>query len=413
MPISSQGYRAENQFQVDNIIIRGRDSYAIVTNDVISLDVYESLDSLVQGSFIISDTAGVVDLLQITGEESIDIHFRSRTADGFHKEYKKTFRVDTFTRFMDKTGQIELVEFFFINQAVIENNLIKKSQVYKNKSVSEVIRSILGEFRSLSTSNIDIEDTLHQRTFHARFKKPFEVIHTLMQNAASKVNRSCKFMFYEDRDGIKFRSLGSLKSVEPKLVITKEAHSDKLFNPSSNRVVSLRLHTTKGADIYNSTQEAEYGVRIYSHSLINKTIDVIDLTATKSARENPTLNDSPLRKEQEINDTEGVFNTVLVRSSDGFYENDHVPQGHVNAVRMMENGMNNKGMVAEIPGNTSLTVGDIVTIEHLTLSNASQSEVAGGKWLIKNLAHKLNLGGDTKTFTTELILTSDSMIKGK
>lgn len=408
--LNSFGTRPENTFTLDKVIIRGLTEYANVTTNVISMDIYESLSGFIDGSFVVNDPVGLIDALKIVGDEAIDIQFRSGSGDNT-KTYRKTFRLNNYTRFVAPAGNVEMVEFFFVNQAEIENKLTKKSQTFSNKTISEMVRIILSGFKSLAETDIQIEDTLYQRSYQARLQRPLDIIETIRKNAASKNNKSCDFYFYEDRDGVKFKSLGSLKGKEPEYTIVKEAQSSRMHNSGQTELITaLRMYTPKGADMIELSAAGRYGARVYSHSLINKKIIIRDITEDKAIKNNPYMNAKPISEEKEIIDSDMPFNTVYITPADGYYEPDvNLPQGHLLAVKLMEQ-MNPKIVLAEIPGNVSLTVGDVVNLEHVSISNNFSSNAVSGKWLIGKLAHKFSLGDAEKKFTTELELITDSKV---
>lgn len=410
MPIRNQSLKPENNFDLIKVRIRADKKYADATGNVVSLRIYETLNGLTTGLMVITDPIGIIDVLNMKGRESIDLEFCSYSGENPHPKYKKTFRVESFSRMTSSTAGSEMIEIRFVNQSIIENNHTKKSQAFKNKSSSESVKMILDSFSCLKDYKFDIEDTLYQRTFTASLQRPFDIIKKLALHSVSKSSGSCKYMFYENSKGICFKSLGTLIKQTPTYMLVNEAQTSKTYNAGrSKRIIANRISTPTGANALQSSKRAEIGSRVYTHSLINKTITIHDMTKQKFNSFDTSMN-SDEYDEPDLASSDQPFNAVMVMPGDGFYESDaKTSNGHVTAIRMMEETKMNKTVMAEIPGNTDITVGDVVYLNHISMKDAKASANGSGKWLISKVCHSLTVN----TFMTELELISDSTDKTK
>lgn len=407
--IENSSYIQENNFVISKIQIRGTSNYVLPEGELNSIEIQESLQNFITGSISFSDQAGIVDLLGMTGNEVIDIEFYSKSGSNADIKFTKTFRVTNYQRFADQMGINEYVKIDFCNQAIIENNLISKSQAFSNQSASQIITKILSQFSSLRTFDIDIEETLYARDYISPIQRPFDIIQDLMKNCSSKPTKSCTMFFYEDRDGIKFKSLGTLKLADAKYTLIKEGDSVNR-GYETDELQAKDVIVKNGANVLNNTNRAYYGCRTISHSLINKTIDVYDLDKDKLKTNVPLMNDVYPQRDDDIANADMPFNKVQLVSSDGYYESDGLaPQGHVNGIRAMEQAhIITKSLYIRLAGCTNLTVGDTINLKHLTLTDDVRSQVAAGKWIIINLKHIL----DRNEFFTEIEVLTDSDIRG-
>lgn len=407
--IDNSSYIQKNNFAISKIQIRGTTTYVLPDSELNSLEIQESLQNFITGSISFSDQAGIVDLLSMTGNEVIDIEFYSKSGSNADIKFTKTFRVINYQRFADQMGINEYVKIDFCNQAIIENNLISKSQSFSNQSASQIITKILAQFSSLRTFDIDIEETLYARDYISPIQRPFDIIQDLMKNCSSKATKSCTMFFYEDRDSIKFKSLGTLKLAEPKYTLIKEGDSiNRSYN--DNELQASDVVVKNGANVLNNTNRAYYGCRTISHSLINKTVDIYDLNKESLKNNVPLMNDVYPEREDGIASSDMPFNKVQLVSSDGYYESDGLaPQGHVNGIRAMEQAhIITKSLYIRLSGCTNLTVGDTINLKHLTLTDDLRSQILAGKWVIINLKHIL----DRTEFSTEIEVLTDSDIRG-
>ncbi|WVX87479.1 tail protein [Vibrio phage EniLVp02] len=397
----------ENNFTITRVLIRGLAKYAEVGANVAQMDIYESLEGLVTGRVYLLDVVGIIDILNMTSEEGIDIQFASKKGNLFHREWRKSYRITNYYKTTSPTGRTDAVCIEFCNQADIENNAKKKSQTYRDKSTSEVIESILSDFNSIDMSKVDIEPTLYQRTFTAAVQRPFSVIRRMLDNSASKLTRSCQFYFYEDRDGIKTRSLGNLKQNQtPEYTLQQEAGSVKAYtNGEVKNIPAKRITLVRGVD---ASQRDRYGCRTITHSLINKTIITQDMTEDKLYRDNPMLNSEDLVREPDIVAADRPFNSVMILPGDGYYrDGTKLPQGHIQSVSHMERARIDRRVVnAQIPGNTDLTVGNLVNLKMVSIENESSNNLSG-VYIISKIHHIIT----TTRYVMDLELITDSKQK--
>ena len=407
--INNTSYIPQNNFTVSKFAIRGTSQYVLASSGIVKLYIYESLDQLVHGSATILDQSGLVDRLKMTGNELLELEFNSRSGNSSDPVYKKTFRITSFSRASDDAGVNELIEIKFCNQADVDNRLIKKSKAFINKTVSECVTELLSEFKAFTDAktNIEVEETLYTRDYRAPLLHPFDIIKELAKNCSSKPTRSCTFFFYEDRDGVKFKSLGALKEQAANYTIRNQAKDEGHYNAGDGDVIYAQaLSTQAGADVLETT----YGNQTIEHSLVNKSIVYHNLDNEQFKINNPLMNDNYPLQQDTIRDSDKPYQTVNLVSGDNFYQSSgKLVQGHINGVQVMElQSLIQKDVICVIPGDTDIKVGDTINLDQLTLSGEVKSEVLAGKWLITKLKHEIT----PTEFYTHLELMSDSNVKG-
>ena len=417
MPITRRSPNPYNNFIIERITIRGLTTLVYAENELISLETYESMDGLISGVVTLNDVIGMSDVTKMTGLEALDIEFASGVGSSYGYRFRKSFRISGFSRTQSDNGLRETLMVRFTNHLLIANNFIKKPYTFKNTSIANIVRSMIAEFKE-EAPNIDVEDTTFARDYTTGYSRPLNVIYNLIDHAASGSNNSCKYFFYEDRDGIKFKTLGSLKNTPSEYIVRKSANTgSEKFSAGTGKVLfASRLSVKEGSNLGQLSNNGLYGARTITHSLIRKTVEQHDIRRSDFSKLVGTLNTIPHMYEDEsvqppeMLEAQQPLNAIVSLPGDGFYKNDAKHTlGHINSVAQMEsNYINAKTILAEIPGNTNITVGNIVYVDHVSVVSSDMiSEMASGNWMIAKVKHHVT----PDEFRTTLELVSDSSPK--
>lgn len=399
-------------FVLSSIHIRGIDRTAVVENDMMYLEIYETLDGFMSGTVCVIDTIGLVDSLFMTGFEAIDIEFASGVGESYNHVFSKHFRVTNVVRSQATTGNRETLIINFQNNMNIVNDYDKKPFVFKRMSISNMVKTILDGLSE--TPLYEIEDTIFQRDFISPISKPIDTIFKLTEFASSRDNNSCKYMFYENRDAVQFKSIGSMREQDYEFVIRKGAFTgaEKFSHGESKLIIAHNIAVEEQSDI-DQLKSGLYGSRVITHSLINKKLTTSTINRSQYVDEMSVLNDVPHMYTNpdvfpaEIPEPDQPLNSIQFGSEDGFYanENQHA-LGNMRGVGYMEETyIHAKKIIVEIPGNTNITVGDCVYVDYTGISHeAASSILASGKWIVNKIRHRL----EPSEYHSTLELISDS-----
>ncbi|AAQ64403.1 hypothetical protein KVP40.0334 [Vibrio phage KVP40] len=402
-------------FVVSKIHIRGLDFAASVENEITHMEIYESLNGLVSGMFMFKDSIGVVDTIRMTGFEAIDVEFASYVGEQANRVYQKSFRATGISRMPARTGGFETVLVRFTNNLLTLNDYVKRPYVFKKTSISNIIKAILDNLGD-EKPEYEIETSLYQRDFVTKIGKPYDIIKSIVDHASTDVNNSCKFMFYEDRDSVKFASLGSIRDKEYEYIIRKGADTGdgKWTSGNTNTITALRVVVKEQSNMHEISSGL-FGSRTYSHSLIRKKLTTKDVRRNDYIAQVGILNDrahmytNELEFASEVPETEQPLNSIQLLPNDGFYEHDNKhPLGSIHGVSLMEETyLKAKQIIVEIPGNTNITVGDVVFLDYHAVTGENHSSLdASGRWIVHELKHRV----EPNSFITTLELSSDSSV---
>lgn len=402
-------------FVLSKIVIRGLDFASSVENEITHMEIYESLTGLTSGMFMFTDSIGVVDTVRMSGFEAVDVEFASYVGEQANKVYRKTFRATGVSRVPSKTGGFETVIVRFTSNLLTLNDYVKRPYVFKKTSISNIIKTILDNLGD-EAPVYDIETSLYQRDFVTRIAKPLDVINSIVDHASTDVNNSCKFLFYEDRDMVRFASLGTIRDKEYEFIIRKGADTGaaKWSSGRGNALTALRVMVKEQSNMHGISTGL-FGSRTYSHSLIRKKLITKDVRRVDYIEQVGILNDNAHMFteeddfESEVPEAEQPLNSIQLLSADGFYEHDNKhPLGSIHGVSLMEETyIGAKKLVVEIPGNTNITVGDVVFMDYHSVTGDSHSSLdISGRWVVYDLKHRV----EPNSFVTTLELSSDSSI---
>ncbi|CAM0000621.1 tail protein [Vibrio phage D479] len=413
--LAKQSLSPAENYLVSRVHIRGVDKIADMTDTLVKLDIYETLDGLVSGMVALNDTIGVVDDLLMMGYEAIDIEFASGVGNTYERVFKKSFRLTNISRSQNGPSSQEFILITFANNMIVTNDLIKRPYVFKATSISAMIKAILDGMGD-ETPTYEIEDTLYQRDYVRHIAKPLDTIFDLKDHASSRDSDSCHFLFYEDRDSVKFKSLGTLRAQDYDFIIRKGASTgdEKFDGGDTNILTAIRISIPEQTNV-EQMSSGMYGTRTISHSLIRKKLVTSDIKRTQYADTMGVMNavphmfTSPEALAPEMIETEQPLNVIQTMPADGFYlKSDTHTLGNVQGVGYMEDTyINAKKITVEIAGNTNLTVGNVVWMDYASIqSEGTASIMASGKWLIHDIRHSVDQMA--KVFKTTIDLVNDS-----
>lgn len=330
------------------------------------------------------------------GTLTVDISFSS--IDGDFKEcdpYTKTFRVVRYEHIPQMTtGQTRALKFHLASSPTVVNDSIKLMKSYSNTSSSSFVNhccDVLGV-----TIPRFIEDTLHAKNFIAPNVSPLDMINWIKLTSQSKEGNGSDFYFFENRDGIHFKSIDSMKAVEPTQVIN--------FKPSVDNYTyntMLKMEKVKGFDIQDDMRYGGAGATVYTHDLITKQYNRYIYDASNITRLNPV---DPRGDNYEHNSSA----YVQFWPHNNAYDTLDINSNTHNALlrSLSKTLINFKTMNIEIPGNVEIKSGDVIELQ--VPGADGQLHIAdSGKWLVKKLRHVMT----QNSFTTQLEIVTDGDIE--
>ena len=381
-----------------------------------NISYYESLFSpSVNVTIETTDVSGFVSREEIYGGQSIEISIKMFDPDIDDFKIKKNKHglvvnsVKNVTMdFKESKSTLECVSKDFLR-----NEVARLNRRFTG-NITEIVKKIMEEEPKgiETTKDIEVDQATNSYTFCGNLKRSMDTIQWLQPKAKSE--NQFGFLFFEDYDGYKFKSIESLLKQEP--------FTDQPFEMSqastSSRFAILDAVMVQTNDIFLNMRSGTYNNDTTYIDLISQTksVDDFKIDNLKDLKNPPklpdNLTDSTSRKMLRFDDP-GVMQK-------GSKREDEQPKEELAKIQNQSYARNNllfsQALKIKVSFNPSLRVGKIIEVRLPVDTDSSESGVKyqklgkgdlSGKYLISELRHKV---GSNKS-STHLTLVRDLFTK--
>jgi hypothetical protein len=400
---------------------------------LLELSYYEDIYSFsVSGYVTIIDAQGFVELLDLTGNEFIEINFgKTKNGPNNNNQVYRVYKVGN----RKPVGNLssESYTLYFCSEELILSEQTKISKSYKGKKISDVIKNILTEKLRVKQEKIKVvEETTGVNDFIVPRFKPFEAISWLSTYARPKGagEVGADMLFYETKDGFNYRSLQSMfkDNVYATYKYQQKGIEDKILTFQEKTISVLDYEFVKVYDMMNDISSGTFANRLLSIDPMARTSKITDFNYDKYKSQAKTLNPgSPantLKNRLGFTNTNSYDATFKVATGNAFQQNEPYIKQAVGGVAKniaIETYMPNRTaqislanytvLKIKIPGDSGITVGRTIDFNLLTLKPATQSrnldEFYSGKYLVTAVRHIIQ----PTAFQTVLEIAKDSTPK--
>ena len=381
-----------------------------------NISYYESLFSpSVNVTIETTDVSGFVSREEIYGGQSIEISIKMFDPD-----------IDDFKIKKDKHGlvvnSVKNVTMDFkeskstlecVSKDFLRNEVARLNRRFTG-NITEIVKKIMEEEPKgiKTTKDIEVDQATNSYTFCGNLKRSIDTIQWLQPKAKSE--NQFGFLFFEDYDGYKFKSIESLLKQEP--------FTDQPFEMSqastSSRFAILDAVMVQTNDVFLNMRSGTYNNDTTYIDLISQTksVDDFKIDNLKDLKNPPklpdNLTDSTSRKMLRFDDP-GVMQK-------GSKREEEQPKEELAKIQNQSYARNNllfsQALKIKVSFNPSLRVGKIIEVRLPVDTDSSESGVKyqklgkgdlSGKYLISELRHKV---GSNKS-STHLTLVRDLFTK--
>ena len=381
-----------------------------------NISYYESLFSpSVNVTIETTDVSGFVSREEIYGGQPIEISIKMFDPD-----------IDDFKIKKDKHGlvvnSVKNVTMDFkeskstlecVSKDFLRNEVARLNRRFTG-NITEIVKKIMEEEpKGIETiKDIEVDQATNSYTFCGNLKRSIDTIQWLQPKAKSE--NQFGFLFFEDYDGYKFKSIESLLKQEP--------FTDQPFEMSqastSSRFAILDAVMVQTNDVFLNMRSGTYNNDTTYIDLISQTksVDDFKIDNLKDLKNPPklpdNLTDSTSRKMLRFDDP-GVMQK-------GSKREDEQPKEELAKIQNQSYARNNllfsQALKIKVSFNPSLRVGKIIEVRLPVDTDSSESGVKyqklgkgdlSGKYLISELRHKV---GSNKS-STHLTLVRDLFTK--
>lgn len=387
MGVEKFSMNAMENFAIERIIISQGENGFDVSNMFRSIEIVESIDGgMIQGNIDLVESIDFVDSIGFRGEEMIHVSFFSKRPDGKAKTYTKLFRIYRYQQAesadsMNKT----YVKIYFGSDAYVENELHRISKSYRSTGAHIIVKDML-KVLGYDDTLINIEETLYNKDIVIPNVTPLEAIAHLtncVQSGVSNNKADSNFYFFENRDKVNFVSGMSLTQKEPVSTIIYEASGN-----ISMLDRAIRFVRDRGYNLQDQLRNGGLGSTVNSHSLVNKRYRSVYTDDVSVKEIYPRLNTDPWYGGELVSNRDAC---IELRPEDQMYKFlNSGSNGNASAIRSINRtGLNAHRAFMIIPGNTNITVGDIINLDVRKNTKSGSTSNDSGKWLISKLTHRI------------------------
>ena len=381
-----------------------------------NISYYESLFSpSVNVTIETTDVSGFVSREEIYGGQSIEISIKMFDPD-----------IDDFKIKKDKHGlvvnSVKNVTMDFkeskstlecVSKDFLRNEVARLNRRFTG-NITEIVKKIMEEEPKgiETTKDIEVDQATNSYTFCGNLKRSIDTIQWLQPKAKSE--NQFGFLFFEDYDGYKFKSI--------EILLKQEPFTDQPFEMSqastSSRFAILDAVMVQTNDVFLNMRSGTYNNDTTYIDLISQTksVDDFKIDNLKDLKNPPklpdNLTDNTSRKMLRFDDP-GVMQK-------GSKREDEQPKEELAKIQNQSYARNNllfsQALKIKVSFNPSLRVGKIIEVRLPVDTDSSESGVKyqklgkgdlSGKYLISELRHKV---GSNKS-STHLTLVRDLFTK--
>ena len=399
---------------------------------LLELSYYEDIYSFsVSGYLTITDAQGYIELLDLTGNEFVEIIFaKSKNAPNTNKQVYRVYKIGD----RKPIGNLnsENYTFYFCSEELLLSEQTKISKSYKGKEIDKVITDILVDKLKVKQEKIRVERTNGINDFIVPRFKPFEAISWLSTYARPKGTGEigADMLFFETKDGFNFRSLQSMfkDDIYATYKYQQQGIEDKTQSFQEKTISVLDYEFVKVYDMMNDVNSGTLSNRLISIDTMSRTSKVTDFNYIKYKSQAKTLNPgSPtntLKNRLGLTNADSYNASFKVATSNAFQQNQpyikQVVDGVAKNIAIETYVPNRTAQISlanytvlkiKIPGDSGITVGRTINFNLLTLKPTTETknldEFYSGKYLVTAVRHIIQ----PTAFQTVLEIAKDSTPK--
>lgn len=396
---------------------------------LLELSYYEDIYSFsVSGYVTIIDAQGFVELLELTGNEFIEVNFgKTKNSPNGNNQLYRVYKIGD----RKPVGNMnsESYTLYFCSEELILSEQIKISKSYRGTKISDIVKNIMTDKLKVKPEKLRIEETTGVNDFIVPRFKPFEAISWLSTYARPKGSGEigADMLFYETKDGFNYRSLQSLfkENIYATYKYQQKGIEDKTQSFQEKTISVLDYEFVKVYDMMNDISSGTFANRLLSIDILARTSKITDFNYDKYKSQAKTLNSgSPantLKNRLGMTNTNSYDATFKVATGNAFQQDVPYIKQAVDGVakniaietyvpnRTAQISLANYTVLkAKIPGDPGITVGRTIQFNLLTLkptnTEKNLDEFYSGKYLVTAVRHIIQ----PTAFQTILEIAKDS-----
>lgn len=385
---------------------------------MVDLSIFEDIYSFVMSGYVlIKDGIGIIEKMNLTGNELITVNFGKTSKDGGDPLYFRLYSIPK----RNAVGNLstEYVKLHFCSEELIISEQTKITKSYKGQDISTIIRSILTDYLKVPPYRPQyIQATTGVYDFNIPSVKPLEAISWLSNYARPSENSNMKLadmLFFETQSGFNFTSLSKLSSNSISRTYKYQQQNISPEGPAEDIISILDYEFVKAFDTLGEISSGAYANKLLSLDPLTRTACTTIFNYATDYKK--ILNPGDTFVENGKNLT-GAFNSVIKMAigNSNQMKNSYITQGSVAPDIFLETFVPNRTaqislanytvVKIKIPGDPFITAGKTVQFNFPSLSSEKGLDKNySGKYLVTAVRHLIQSQG---IYQTVLELAKDS-----
>lgn len=368
---------------VNNLVVSSGRGTLNLTKIFLSAKIFESIFTPgIIGHIEVLDTEDYIGNLKLSGDETVNFSFKSpdRESLNYNLSLNSVDEVQDLGSMKAKVYQLTCVSTEVLKAKA---GPIQKSY---NTQISSMVSDVFSSFLS-SSKSIDIEATKGIQRFISPSLKPFSLIKELKKRAVSLENKSSNFLFFENADGFKFKTIEGLVKAGVSHYFKQEDTVGSSYRSSmDNNILAYKLYKQMSAtDRIGmgglSQKTGTFDIRTNEYKVETKKINESDYTFGGLG----SMSSSAFKSL--FGNLPGIFTFINKNSKD---PNTYLQDGIVDKAAYLSS-MSQNQLDIEVPGNSSIKAGEMALInipKKVSITGMNSGEVlVNGKFLLAKVAH--------------------------
>ena len=250
--------------------------YDLVPN-LEELNIYESIFSNhLQAHITLQDAFNIPFKLPIIGEETIDISIRLEGDDGNAIVNPPMFHVlDLSDRFI-KNVQSQRFSLNLVSAQYMSNVHSRVSKSFSGMTADDIVHDIWANYLDDGHGDLHTEPSKREEQCIIPNWTPHEAFNWLAKRTQPEDDDyATNYVYYEDMDGVHFKSLNKLAGVEPTLIFAKEplATDPTKLESLAGGFIKVDSITYMGQfEKIKNINEGQYSSKMITHDIVKKKI---------------------------------------------------------------------------------------------------------------------------------------------
>jgi hypothetical protein len=362
------------------------------------INLYEDLFSnVISGDVTLMDSNDLMNRLRMHGNEFISLSF---STPGMRK-YQKVFRIYKVSEYSLRGTSNATFKLHFCSEEFILNQQYYISKSFKEKRLSDVVRIIARNYLKISPEKLS-DQNIEESTLLVNSEKtpliipnlrPLEAINWIASFTLNRADLSPGFIFYENISGFNFVSLTSLYSRPPKKTVFYSPKNENFSESVGSKHDKLdEMEFKQIFDVLDSMNNGAYASELLKLDLMNRTTEYeqfgVNQSTLKLLNEYLPYNFAKNRMGNSFNQA-----SAYVKMFPKFQDNLTSKWLLSRAARIAL--LNNTRLHIDIPGDSSLSVGDILDVRvprndaQTDPNNIKPDDMMSGRYLITGIRHQL------------------------